>query len=38
MGAFAAAVEMARAMVNLKLMQAPRAYPGDALKAKPAFR
>ncbi len=37
-GAFAAAIEMARAMVNLKLSQAPRAYPGDALKAKPAFR
>ena len=37
-GAFAAAVEMARAMVNMKLMQAPRAYPSDALKAKPAFR
>ena len=37
-GAFAAAVEMARVMVNMKLMQAPRAYPSDALKAKPAFR
>jgi Asp/Glu/hydantoin racemase len=37
-GAFAAAVEMARAMVNMRLMQAPRAYPSDALKAKPAFR
>jgi len=37
-GAFAAAVEMARAMVNMKLMQSPRAYPSDALKAKPAFR
>lgn len=37
-GAFAAAVEMARAMVNMKLMQAPRAYPSDLLKAKPAFR
>ncbi|MBF8299509.1 MAG: hypothetical protein HW397_558 [Dehalococcoidia bacterium] len=37
-GAFAAAVEMAKAMVNMKLMQAPRAYPSDALKAKPAFR
>lgn len=33
-----AAVEMAKAMVNLKLTQAPRAYPGDALKAKPEFR
>jgi allantoin racemase len=38
MGAFAAAVEMARAMVNMKLKQAPRAYPSDLLKAKPAFR
>jgi allantoin racemase len=37
-GAFAAAVEMARVMVNMKLMQSPRAYPSDALKAKPAFR
>jgi len=33
-----AAVEMARAMVNMKLRQAPRAYPSDALKAKPEFR
>lgn len=38
MGAFAAAVEMAKAMVNMKLMQAPRAYPTDSLKARPAFR
>jgi Asp/Glu/hydantoin racemase len=38
MGAFAAAVEMARAMVNMKLKQSPRAYPSDLLKAKPAFR
>jgi Asp/Glu/hydantoin racemase len=37
-GAFAAAVEMAKAMVNMKLSHAPRAYPNDALKAKPAFR
>lgn len=37
-GAFAAAVEMARAMVNMKLTQAPRAYPSDLLKAKPRFR
>ena len=37
-GGLRAAVEMARAMVNVKLMQAPRAYPGDALKAKPEFR
>ena len=37
-GAFAAAVEMAKAMVNMKLMQAPRAYPRDSLQAKPAFR
>jgi len=33
-----AAVEMAKAMVNMKLTQAPRAYPGDSLKAKPEFR
>jgi allantoin racemase len=33
-----AAVEMAKAMVNMKLIQSPRAYPSDALKAKPAFR
>jgi allantoin racemase len=38
MGAFAAAIEMARAMVNMKLMQARRGYPSDLLKAKPAFR
>ena len=38
MGAFAAAVEMAKAMVNMKLMQSARAYPSDLLKAKPAFR
>jgi Asp/Glu/hydantoin racemase len=37
-GAFPAAVEMARAMVNMKLSQSPRAYPNDKLKAKPAFR
>lgn len=32
-----AAVEMAKALVNMKLTQAPRAYPGDNLKAKPEF-
>jgi Asp/Glu/hydantoin racemase len=37
-GAFAAAVEAARMMVNLKTMQAPRAFPNDMLKAKPAYR
>jgi Asp/Glu/hydantoin racemase len=37
-GAFPAAVEMARAMVNMKLRQSARAYPTDTLKAKPAFR
>ena len=37
-GAFPAAVEMARAMVNMKLKQSARAYPTDTLKAKPAFR
>lgn len=35
---FAAAVEMAQVMVNMNVRQAPRAYPGDALKAKPEFR
>jgi len=25
-------------MVNMKLRQSPRAYPRDALKAKPGFR
>ena len=34
-GGFRAAVEMARAMVNMRLKQAARAYPKDALKAKP---
>jgi len=33
-----AAVEMAKAMVNMKLIQSPRAYPSDSLKAKPEFR
>jgi allantoin racemase len=33
-----AAVEVAKAMVNMRLMQAPRAYPSDSLKAKPDFR
>jgi len=35
---YSAAVEMVKAMVNLKLVQSPRAYPGDSLKAKPQFR
>lgn len=35
---FSAAVEMAKVMVNLKLTQAPRAYPSNFLKAKPDFR
>jgi len=34
----AAAVEMARVMVNMKLTMAKRAYPRDDLKKKPAFR
>ena len=33
-----AAVEMSKALVNMKLTQAPRAYPSDALKVRPAFR
>jgi Asp/Glu/hydantoin racemase len=32
------AVEMAKAMVNMRLIQSPRAYPSDHLKAKPEFR
>jgi Asp/Glu/hydantoin racemase len=38
LGAFSCAIEMARAMVHLKTAQAPRAFPDDKLKAKPAFR
>jgi len=34
----ASAVEVAKAMVNMKLKQAPRAYPSYYLKAKPKFR
>ena len=37
-GELASAVEVAKAMVNMGLKQAPRAYPSDTLKAKPAFR
>ena len=33
----AAAVELAKAMVNMKLVKAPRAYPSPALKAKPEY-
>ncbi len=33
-----AAIEMAKAMVNMRLTQAARAYPSDYLKAKPEFR
>ena len=36
--ALSAGVEMAKAMVHMKLRQAPRAYPSDDLKAKPEFR
>ena len=35
---YAAAVEMAKVMVDLKLVQAPRAYPSGYLNAKPKFR
>ena len=35
---FAAAVEMAQVMVNMKVTQAPRAFPGDDLRAKPEYR
>ena len=34
----AAAIEMARVMVHLKLIPAKRAYPSDSLIKKPAFR
>ena len=33
----AAAVEMAKAMANMKLLQTARAYPSHALKAKPEY-
>ena len=33
----AAAVELAKAMVNMKLVKATRAYPTAALKAKPEY-
>ncbi len=33
-----AAVEVAKLMVNMKLIQSPRAYPREDLKAKPEFR
>ena len=32
------AIEMARSMVNMGIKQAARAYPSDALKARPRFR
>jgi Asp/Glu/hydantoin racemase len=35
--ALPAGVEMARAMVNMKLLQAARAYPGHDLKAAPKY-
>ena len=35
---FAAAVEMAQVMVNMKVKQSPRAFPGDDLQAKPEYR
>jgi len=35
---YSAAVEMAKVMVNLKLVQSPRSYPSDSLKAKPKLR
>jgi Asp/Glu/hydantoin racemase len=37
-GGFRAAVQLAKAMVNMRLKQAARAYPSDALKVKPKFR
>lgn len=38
LGAFGCAIEMARAMVSMKISQALRAFPNDKLKSKPAFR
>lgn len=35
---YSAAVEIAKLMYNLKLVQAPRAYPSHSLKARPEFR
>jgi len=35
--AIPAAVEMAKVMASMKLMQAPRAYPSASLKAKPEY-
>lgn len=32
-----ACIEMAKAMVNMKLMQAPRAHPGKSLRALPEY-
>jgi allantoin racemase len=37
-GQYPAAVEMAKVLVNMKLVQAPTAYPTDYIKAKPRFR
>ena len=34
----AAAIEMAKVMVNMKLIQSPKAFPSDGLKAKPEHR
>jgi len=35
---YSAAIEMAKVMVSMKLVQSPRAYPSPLLKAKPRFR
>ena len=35
---FSASVEMAKAMVSMKIKQAARAYPGDDLNSKPEYR
>ena len=34
---FSAAVQLAQVMANMKLVQAPRAYPDASLKAKPEY-
>jgi Asp/Glu/hydantoin racemase len=35
---YPAAIELAKLMVSMKLVQSPRAYPSPSLKAKPKYR
>jgi hypothetical protein len=37
-GEVGAGLEMLKAMVNVKVLPAPRAFSGDHLKAKPEYR